>query len=293
MAEHASRVGPARARERLRIHLRRLREQSGFSANTVAKDMYWSPSKLNRIETGAVTISPVEVRALLSYYGVRDEKDVAQLMGLADTSRRQRWWNTHKLTKDYQQYVAYEHEASRISEWHALFFPGLVQTEDYAKALVAAINGISLEHEDVTARVEVRMTRQRELFDRMDGPNPPRLIAAMDEAVLLRPVGGPDVMRAQLDHLLALSKRAHVELVIVPLSAGGHRGLGGTFELLEFENAEDPPVLFVESAGSDFTVKDREVTGIYLDTVADLKRVGQTKESAVAAIQEIREQLKN
>src|SRR4051794_23840067 len=96
----ADRIGPAVARERLRAHLRALRESLGLTTDTVAREMYWSLSKVNRIETGAVTISPAEVRTLLDYYGVRDKKEVTALMSLAATSRERQWWSKHRLTKE-------------------------------------------------------------------------------------------------------------------------------------------------------------------------------------------------
>jgi transcriptional regulator with XRE-family HTH domain len=293
MAERVNRVGPARARERLRTRLRQLRESCGLSADTVASKMYWSISKLNRIETGAVTISPVEVRALAAYYGVDDENEVGRLITLAVTSREQQWWNTQKLSREYQQYVAYESEARRVNSWHALYLPGLVQTEDYARALIAAIRGDDPDDDAVTARVEVRMTRQRTLLDRLDGPHPPRLVTAMDQSVLLRPVGDAHVMRAQLDHLLMLGKHTHIEFLLVPLGAPAHRGLGGPFEFLEFEDPEDPDVIFVESGTTDFIIKDAASAEHYRATIRDIRRVARSGEASLRALEELREQLGN
>jgi len=270
-----------------------LREAAGLSSETVARRMYWSLSKLNRIETGAVTISPIEVGALAAYYGVEDGDEVRRLMTFAATAREQQWWNSQKLSREYQQYVAYESEARRLNSWHAQYVPGLLQTEDYARAVVAAINGVEPDDHIVTARVEVRMTRQRELFDRMDGADPPTLVTAMDQSVLLRPLGGDDVMRAQLDHLLSVSKRAQIQLIVVPLDTRGHRGLGGPFEFLEFEDPEDPDVTFVESGTTDFLMKDAEAAAQYRATMADIRRAGRIGEAAVGAIQELREKLNN
>jgi len=293
MAERVSPVGPARARERLRTRLRQLRESCGLSADTVANKMYWSLSKLNRIETGAVTISPTEVRALAAYYGVGDEAEVARLVALAATSREQQWWNSQKLSREYQQYVAYESEARRINSWHGLYLPGLVQTEDYARALTAAIRGDDPEDDAVTARVEVRMTRQRALLDRLDGSDPPTLIIAMDQSVLLRPVGNANVMRAQLDHLLMLGKHTHIEFVLVPIEAPAHQGLGGPFEFLEFDDPEDPDVVFVESGVIDFLVKDAASAEHYRSTMHDIRRVGRSAEASLRTLEGLREQLAN
>ncbi|GAB1643021.1 helix-turn-helix domain-containing protein [Krasilnikovia sp. MM14-A1259] len=284
-------VGPAVARQRLRVRLRAIREERGLAADTVAREMYWSLSKLNRIETGAVTISPVEVRALLEHYGIRDKKEVTALMSLAATSRSRQWWSSHKLTREYQQFVAYEAEASRISMYHATLIPGLLQTEDYAKNSTAKVIHRSPDDADVLARIEIRMERQRNMQQRMQSPDAPEVIAALDEAVLRRPVGGPTVMRHQLDHLLEMGRMSAITLIVVPLSLAGHPGLGGTFELLEFAGSGDPDVLFVESAASDWLVQTPEVTAHYRETMKILEMDSLTGDAAVRAVHEIRDSL--
>jgi hypothetical protein len=168
-----------------------------------------------------------------------------------------------------------------------------VQTEDYARALTAAIRGDDPDDDAVTARVEVRMTRQRALLDRLDGPHPPRLVVAMDQSVLLRPVGGARVMRAQLDHLLMLGKLTHIEFLLVPLGAPAHQGLGGPFEFLEFEDPEDPDVIFVESGTTDFIIKDAPSAEHYRATMRDIRRVGRSGDASLRALEELREQLGN
>jgi hypothetical protein len=224
---------------------------------------------------------------------VTDEAEAGRLMALAATSREQQWWNSQKLGKDHQQYVAYESEARRVNSWHTHHLPGLVQTEDYAQALIAAIRGDDPKSDAVAARVEVRMTRQRTLLDRLDGPHPPTLVVAMDQSALLRPVGDANVMRAQLDHLLALGKHIRIEFILVPLDAPAHRGFGGPFEFLEFDDPEDPDVVFVESGATDFIIKDAVPARRYRATMQDIRRVGRSGETAVRALEELREQLKN
>ena len=226
-------VGPAIARLRLHTYLRERREAQGHAASAVAKKMRWSQSKLNRIENGVVTIQPIEVKALLEFYDVQDPEEVERLMDLSEISRERRWWREEKLSQEFKDFVAFESEASGLYGYFALFIPGLLQTPQYAQALsspaikeaVADATGMNL--------TEVRRKRQETLFERLDGDHPPTVNMAIDEAVLLRPVGGPEVMAAQLDHLLAVSKRPTVHLTIVPLDLGAHGGLGGTFG--EFE----------------------------------------------------------
>jgi transcriptional regulator with XRE-family HTH domain len=287
----SNQVGPTVARERLRIRLRQLRESRELTADTVAREMFWSLSKLNRVETGAVTISPAEVRTLLDYYGVQDKTEVSRLVNLAATSRNRGWWSSHQLTREYQRFVGYEAESSRISVYQGLFVPGLLQTEDYARAITAKIIRKSPENDDVTARIEVRMNRQRDLFARMSGPNPPDLIAALDEAILRRPIGGGAVMRRQLDHLLDMTRHSSIQLIVVPLALEGHPGLGGTFELLEFAGSGDSDVVFVESAAQDFVVEDQKVTRSYRENMKILQETGVTGDGAAATISAIRDEL--
>jgi hypothetical protein len=210
------------------------------------------------------------------------------LMSLAKTSRERSWWSSHKLTKEYQQFVAYEAEASRVSVYHSMFVPGLLQTQDYAKAITAGILRKDQEDDDVAARVEVRLNRQRDFRSRLGGSNPPELVAALDEAVLRRPVGGNQVMVTQIDHLLELHKRPSITLIVIPLTLGEHPGLGGTFELLEFAGHSDPDVLFVESAAQDFVEKDVEVTQNYRENMRILAARGLIGAAANDAILDAR-----
>jgi transcriptional regulator with XRE-family HTH domain len=287
----AHQVGPTVARERLRTRLRDLRESLGIPADAAAREMYWSVAKLQRIETGTVGIAPADVRALLEYYGVRDAKEVATLLGLASTAHERRWWRRHRLTKEYRQFVGHEAEASRISVYQALFLPGLLQTEDYARAITAKILLRGADTDEVRARIEVRMARQRSLLERMDGAAPPELIVALDEAVLRRPVGGVAVMRRQLDHLLDMAVRPSITVVVVPLRLEGHPGLGGTFELLEFAGSGRPDVLFLEAVAHDFVLTDEAATMPYRESMKALREISWSGDDALGIIGEVRASL--
>jgi hypothetical protein len=144
----------------------------------------------------------------------------------------------------------------------------------------------------VASVVNLRRRRQKEFYDRMEGPHPPKLVAALDESVLLRPVGGVEVMRAQLDHLIVMAKHPNIKLIIVPLKIEGHPGLGGPFELLEFSQ-NDPDVLFVESAARDWIEKNSKLTSNYREVMRILERHGLKGASATRAIRDARAQLTN
>jgi hypothetical protein len=288
----AKQVGPTIARERLGRRLRKLRESLGIPAEAAAREMYWSVFKLERVEAGAVVVAPVDVRTLLDLYGVRGKKESAVLLGLATTARERGWWRRHRLTEEYQQFVGHELEASRISIYQALFVPGLLQTEAYAQAITAKILLKDADAQEVRARIEVRLARQRDFVARLNGPVVPELIVALDEAVLRRPVGGIAVLRRQLDHLLDLAARPSITVVVVPLRLEGHPGLGGTFELLEFAGSGRPDMLFLEAVTHDFIVTEEEATTPYRESMKALQKAGWSGEDATGAIQEIRDSLR-
>ena len=276
------------ARERLRSRLVDLRGRSGLSPETVTGRTHWSLSKLHRIETGAVGVQPLDVQALLRIYGVRDPAEVARLTDLAVVARRRPWWSGSGVGDGYREFIGYESEASRITVYQALLLPALLQTEGYARAVTSSIVGTKPDEAMVRRLVDVRLRRQAELFARMRGPEPPRLVALLDGAVLERPVGGAEVMRAQLDHLLGLLTHECIRLVVVPLRHGVHPSLGGAFELMEFAGSGDPDVVFVESTVKDFVVKDADVTASYHDVVAAVVAAGLTRDAAADEIRRVR-----
>jgi transcriptional regulator with XRE-family HTH domain len=285
----AEQIGPIVARERLSLRLQQLRADSGLSTSDVATAMEWSPSKLSRIEKSDVTVQPLEVRALLAFYGVHDGSEVESLVDLARTSRTRQWYSRHKLNGDYQKYVAFEAEASRINIWQVLFIPGLLQTPEYARAASSLATRKSADHEDVEARVDLRLDRQRALLKRQRGAAPPRLIAVIDESALRRPIGGSDIFVRQLDHLLEAGKDTTANtLAVMPLGLARNPGLAGTFELLQFDGTH-PDVLFVEAAAStDDLRRDRATTKFFRDVMAELLDVSLTGEAALDLIRGIR-----
>jgi transcriptional regulator with XRE-family HTH domain len=248
----------ARAR-RLRYELRRLREEAGLTHSEVAHRLEWSPSKLSRIETGQSRVNTGDVADLLGVYGVSDEASREALIQLAREARRRGWWTRYTDVLGSGTYIGLEAEASAIHTFESQFVPGLLQTEDYARAVISD-GQVRPDPEDVERRVTARMAR-KELFAR---PEPPELWAVLDESVILRPVGGPAVMRDQLRHLIEVSTRpnATVTLQILPLSTGAHPGMNGPFVILRFQNPKDPPMVHLETA----------TDGLYLEEPPDVER---------------------
>lgn len=288
-------VGPAVARELVRSRLKALREASELTPATVADHTGWSISKLTRIEKGEVTVQPLEVRALLQYYGVADEDEVAALAKLSQASRARQWYSKHHLAGDFQRFVAYESEASTINIWQLLFVPGLLQTEEYARAITALSMRRSPDDKEVLARVRLRMDRQQAFRERLGRPDPPRIVAVIDESVLRRPVGGRDAQRRQLDHLLDLAaNEAAYTIAVTPLDLVHHSGLGGTFELLQFGEREHGDVLFVEAAaGMDSLTMEPDMTDLFRNLLSDLLTYGRSGGDALDLIRSIRASLPN
>ena len=286
-------VGPTVARELVRMRLKELRERSDLSPATVAAHTGWSMSKLSRIEKGEVTVQPLEVRALLAYYGVDDEDEIRALARLSQASRARQWYSTHRLAGDFQRFVAYEYEAAVINTWQLLFVPGLLQTEEYARAITALSMRRSPDDKEVLARVQLRMDRQQAFRERLTRRDPPRIVAVIDEAVLRRPVGGRDTLGRQLDHVLQLAADpATYTIAVTPLDLVHHSGLGGIFELLQFGNAEHPDVLFVEAAsGMDSLTLEPDKTNLFRSIVQDLLDYGRTGDDAVDLIRSVRASL--
>lgn len=286
-------VGPAIARQRVHTRLRELRHGLNLPAATVAEAMRWSVPKLNRIENGRVTIEPIAVKALLEYYGVSDADEIERLMNLSETSRERPWWRDHLLSDEFREFVAYEDEASHLYAYQASFVPGLLQTAEYAAAITSLIRGTPPGDPGATEIVDVRMKRQKSLFHRLDGDNPPALTHALDEAVLLRRVGGDRVMAGQLDHLLSMATRPTVQLVVLPLSLPGHPGLGGNFELLEFGSDEDADIVFIESPTTESILRDDQDVLRIRRTMRALLETGLTGDAATRAITMIRRSLRS
>jgi hypothetical protein len=277
-------VGQAIARERLRSRLVELRRLSGLSPDAVTARTHWSLSKLNRIETGTVTVQPLDAQALLQIYGIDDPGEVATITELAVTARRRQWWSGFQLEPEVRDFVAYESTAARITAYQALHIPDLVQTEAYARMALTAAAGKKPDDPGVQSALELVLRRQVE-FDKRGGSV--QLTAVLDGAVLERRIGGGAVMRGQLDRLIQVIADQRVRLVVVPLRHGMMPGAGGGFELLEFPGAEDPDVVFVESPLRNLLVRDKDAIAGYHDAADALIDSGLTRDAAIKEIRRV------
>lgn len=250
-------VGPTARRRRLGIELRRLREAAGLTLDQVAPEVDLASSTLSRIETGKAPCRPTYVAAMLGMYGVTDPHQVQLLKDIAREGQRKGWWEQYGdvLPTGFDVYVGLEAEAASLRAYEAQLVQGLLQTRDYARAVLrAGDRKASTEHIDRMA--ELRMKRQ-EVLTRPGSPL--EMWVILDEAVLRRPVGGPQVMRAQLGRLTEAGEQPNITLQVLPFSQGAHAGLNGPFYILEFPGG-DPAVTYVEgAAGNIYLEKDHEV----------------------------------
>jgi hypothetical protein len=253
----------------LGAQLRRLRETAGISADQAGYEIRASRSKISRMETGRVGLKTRDVEDLLTLYGVTDELQRAKVTALAGRSRSPEWWaKYHDILPDwFETYLGLESAATSIRSFETQFVPGLFQTEEYARA-VTRLGPDSAFAGEVDRRVRLRLKRQELLTRAM--PAPPRVWAVVDEAVLRRPVGGPDVMRAQLGHLLDAARMPNVTLQVVPFARGGHAAASGSFSILRFEERDLPDVVYIEQLTSAVYLDQRPDIEHYLEVVDQL-----------------------
>jgi transcriptional regulator with XRE-family HTH domain len=251
-------AGPTVRRMLVGAKLRRLRTDLGLSRKEAAEAIRASEWKIHRLENGQVGFKERDIIDLLRLYGVTDADEVTALVVLAREANTPGWWQRYGdvLPQWFRAYVDLESAATLIRTYEGQFVPGLLQTDDYMRAV---IHDASLESaEEVGRRVRLRMARQTLLTRE----HPPRLWAVVDEAALRRPVGGREVMRGQLERLIDASKLPNVTLQILPFAGGAHPAMVGSFSILRFPDRELPDVVYLEHL----------TNAVYLDKRAEVER---------------------
>ncbi len=253
-------------RRRLCVELRRARDAAGLRQADVARAMDWSPSKLIRIEKGDVSVSTNDLKALLSHYGVKDKGRVNGVLELARSARGASFYDqyTDLLKPGFKEYLAYEASASVIRQYDPVLIPGLLQTEEYGRAILEHMAGYGPE--EVDKAWTVRQHRQ-EVHDR---DSPPDMLFVLDEAALRRHVGGGYVMRHQLERLKAFAAEPHISLQILPFAHGAHPGMAGNFILLEFTDPNLDDLVHLESINQITIRDDTQLIAKYLDRFVQL-----------------------
>jgi transcriptional regulator with XRE-family HTH domain len=263
-------AGPTALRIGLGSELRRRRERAGISREVAGEALRASPAKISRLELGRVGFKERDVLDLLTLYGVTDDTERTQFLALARRANAPGWWHRYSdlLPAWFETYLGLEQASTMIRTYELQFVPGLLQTQDYARAVTLLGHE---DAEDVERRVELRLRRQEVLT----APGAPTLWAVIDEAALRRSLNGPSLLRAQLDHLLAMNELPNVSVQIAPLSFGGHAAAGGPFSILRFAEPDLPDIVYLEQLTS----------ALYLDKRSDVEHYALVMDRLCAHIE--------
>lgn len=258
--EGGSAGGPTVLRILLGAQLRRLRETKGVSREDAGWEIRASESKISRMELGRVGFKERDVADLLTLYGVADEQERAAMLALAREANTPGWWHQYGdvLPTWFQSYLGLESAATLIRTYEVQFVPGLLQTKEYARSVIV-LGHADAEADEIERRVDLRVARQRLLTP----PDPPIVWAVVDEAALRRPIGGADVMRAQLAALIDATALPNVRLQVIPFNAGGHAAAGGAFSILRFPDRDLPDVVYIEQLTSALYLDKRDDVDYY------------------------------
>ncbi len=276
--------GPTVLRILLGAQLRRLREAQGLTREAAGYTIRASESKMSRLELGRVSFKERDVADLLILYGVTDADERDALLSLARQANEPGWWHRYSdlLPSWFQAYVGLEAAASRIRTYEVQFVPGLLQTEDYARAVTT--HGIETRSpEEIDRWVSLRMQRQR-LLTRASAPS---LWAVVDEAALRRTIGGRGVMRGQLEHLIAMAKMPNVTLQLLPFHSGGHPAEGGSFVIFRFADPDLPDVVYLEQLASALYLDKRDDVDRYTEVLDRLSVQAETPDKTAEIIEKI------
>jgi transcriptional regulator with XRE-family HTH domain len=282
MTEAWSGGGSTALRMVLGRQLQALRERAGLSFERAGAAIYVSHSTIRRMEKGEGTLNRLKLKGLLAAYGVTDGGEIDSFLTLAEEASKPGWWHRFSdvLPPWFRTYVGLEEAASLIRGYEPFFVPGLLQTEDYARALMVA--GFSdAPAAEIERRAGLRIARQG-LLTR---PNPPRLWFVLDEAVLRRPAGGRRAMRAQIEHLIEAAALPNVTLQVLPFASGPHPAMG-LFHIFRFPSPELPDLLYTEClTGALYIDKQHELAG-YLEALDHICHLAETADRSVTILTE-------
>jgi transcriptional regulator with XRE-family HTH domain len=251
------RQGPTVLRIALGGQLRQLRERCGISREAAGDAIRGSHAKISRLELGRVGFKQRDVLDLLALYGVNDPVERESFVALARRANKPGWWHRYSdvLPNWFETYLGLEQAAAVIRGYEPQFIPGLLQTTDYARAVIQLTHGDEPD-EEIQRRTALRIERQ----DILTHADAPAVWLVIDEAALHRPYGSTTVLRGQIEHLLQVSELAAVTIQVVPYAVGGHAAAGGGFAILRFAAPELPDIVYLEQLTS----------ALYLDKRSDL-----------------------
>ncbi|MFF4363256.1 helix-turn-helix domain-containing protein [Streptomyces sp. NPDC001604] len=282
------RGGPTVQRIMLGTRLRRLRESLDISRDTAAAAIRASDAKLCRMELGRVGFKQRDIADLLTLYGVQDPAERQEFLDSVRRANEPGWWRAYgdAFPSWFEQHLGLEEAASLIRTYEVQFIPGLLQTPEYAEAVIRLGHPIT-SPDAIARRVELRMTRQ-ELLSR---PDAPKLWVVVDEAALRRPLGGAEVMRAQLQHLIEAAAWPNVTLQVLPFHVGGHAAAGGPITVLRFPVPDLPDVVYLEQLSSALYLDKPEEVDHYLAVMDRLSLVASPAVDSVPFLEQVLKEL--
>jgi transcriptional regulator with XRE-family HTH domain len=263
--------------------LQALREQAGLSHQQAADAIFASEWTLRRIEAGKGALKPLNIKSLLVTYGITDVREIDLFLGLARDASRPGWWHSYGdvLPDWFKVAVGLEESASLIRAYEPQVVPGLLQTEAYVRAITAA-SFPSEQEEESERRVALRLARQ-ELLKR---PAPPEYWVVLEETVLRRPIGGPDVMRRQVEYLIDCAARPNITLQVLPFSAGWHPAMYGMFWIYRFPDDAIPDVVYSEGLTSATYLNKPEETSMYTEALDRMSAIAATPDQTITILRE-------
>lgn len=289
MLDHMTTRPPSVRERRLASELRRLRESTTtLNLEEAAERLGWSKTKLSRIENAIRRVTVGEVQQMLTLYGVSGPR-LDGLVRFARTARHRGWWDVYEnsLPADYATYMGLEAEAEWLNSYTMGLVHGLMQTEDYTHHVAKSILMRFSPASEVERRVAARMARQRAWVERED---PARLWTILDETALRRVIGGPEVMRVQYERIIELTEQPNVMFQIMPLTAGGHPGVVGSFAVLGFPQRFTPNVVYVENMTSALYIEDEKEVHTYSLAFEQMAAMALSPEESVAMLERLARQ---
>lgn len=275
--------GPVVTRHRLGGELKRLRDAAGLKLEDVARRLECSPSKISRLENGKGIPRTRDVRDMLAVYGVPEGPERERLLEWSRTGRARMWWSDYAdvLPPSTATYVELEWDASTIHAYESHIVHGLLQTRDYARAVLQNAWGDTRSAADIERMVEVRMRRQEALA----ADHGLTFTCVLDESTLYRVVGSPAILRGQLDHLIGMAGAEHVDVRVLPFSAGLVAAYLGPFSKIDFTTGIEQGLVYLERAGTNEFVVDRAEVAQHDERMAAVLAAALTEKESVPLIE--------
>lgn len=274
---------------RLGGELLRLRDTAGRTQQQAAEAISATGTKIVKMERGWVPVRDPDIRVLCEFYGVDDQATVARLLELAKLDRERRkakgWWRD-TAAGAFGEYIAMENVASRIRNWQSSLIPGLLQIPEYTRA-IAVSEGRWDDPDEIEQVVEVKRRRQERLW----GEDPLDLYAVVGEAALRQQVGGPAVMRAQLERLLEMAELPNVRLQVLPFRAGGHPCIVGPFSIVSFSEDGALDVVQSDTITGMLWVEDEAESDAYRTSFDRTARLGLAPRDSLTLIDNLRKEV--